>query len=428
MRKKNEKSVFIYWVPRSCSRRKLDAEKLSDYFKKNEYKIVDNPKKADYIILVTCAFSRNMAEVSLKNVKKFQRYDAELIVAGCLPGIDKEKLDKIFTGKTVVTKEIEKIDEIFKNNKIKFTQIQDANQRWKNIHWTNPFEFVIKKIYEILPLQTTYIILKEFILKKIYGDRSASYYLIGDSRRKSFYLRISSGCVSNCAYCAIKNAIGPLKSKPLNTCIEEFKKGLKQGYKHFIIAAEDIGSYGIDIQSSLPELLQEILKIKGDYTIEIEEIHPRWLVKYIDEFEKILQKGKIKRICAPIQSGSSRVLKSMNRYYDKEKIKEAFYRLKKSYPELVIGTYFIVGFPSETKNEFQESLDFIIEIYFDWGMAMPFSLKKRTPAEKIEPKIAKSEIENRMKKTFNFFKKRKEYHVHMVHGTDRLLFDKKKKY
>ncbi len=397
------KKVYIYRIE-SCSRRKLDAEKFSDYFKENNYKIVDNPKKADYIILVTCAYIDDLSETSLNYVKKFQRYDAELIVAGCLPGIDKEKLDKIFTGKTVVTKEIEKIDEIFKNNKIKFREMHDSNKLWRNFSERGISGRIDSKIgmklFERLSKK-----IREGVTAIAYGKNSINFSYFLKFSNKTYYLRISRGCNCNCAYCAIKNAIGPLKSKPIDTCIKEFKEGIQKGYKNFIIAAEDIGSYGIDIQSSLPELLQEIHKIKGKYTIEIESIQPVWLIKYFDEIEKILRQGKINRLCSSIQSGSQRILKLMNRYSNIDKTKEIFQKIKNINPKIIFSTEYILGFPSESREEFRDTIELINEIKFDWIVIHPYSKREGIQSETIEPKVPEKEIRERIKILKEFFTK-----------------------
>ncbi|MEF8879505.1 MAG: hypothetical protein V5A64_03830 [Candidatus Thermoplasmatota archaeon] len=94
------------------------------------------------------------------------------------------------------------------------------------------------------------------------------------------------GLYGNCSFCAVRKAIGQFHSKPYNVCLKEFKRGLKDGYKNFIILADDIGSYGVDINKNIIDLLDRITKIDGDYSIEIMGIHPKWIVKYIDGFEE----------------------------------------------------------------------------------------------------------------------------------------------
>ncbi|UCD13308.1 MAG: hypothetical protein JSW60_07050, partial [Thermoplasmatales archaeon] len=123
------KKIFIYH--RSCTLRSLDASRVSSYFSKNNYKIVNKPKDADIIFFIGCAALDNVTDQSLQIIKELQKYDAELIVAGCLPTIESEKLANIFTGRTINAKDLDKdpdkMDELFPENMIKFRDIDDAN-------------------------------------------------------------------------------------------------------------------------------------------------------------------------------------------------------------------------------------------------------------------------------------------------------------
>jgi tRNA A37 methylthiotransferase MiaB len=416
-----KKKIFIYQV-KTCNRRKLDALRLQKYFSANNFQIVQNSKDADIILLSTCSYSNKHSQASMDAVKKFLKCDAELIVTGCLPEIEKEELGKIFRGKTVSTKELNLIDSLFIENKIKFNEIEDANIPLEN---SNEYIFIrnLRKLFR--KSQTTKKIISSIVgstLKNLVKDESANchksiinysyfkYFKKGIKpgltiHKNSFFIRPSWGCLGNCSYCVIKKAIGPLKSKPLDAIIAEFKKGLNQGYKNFIFDADDLGAYGIDIGSNFVEMLDKITDISGEYLIHLRYIHPVWLIKHTKEFEKVLKKGKIKSLGSAIQSGSSRVLKLMNRFSDVKKIEDSFYKIKKAYPNLLIATECINGFPTETKEEFKETLNIIKKINFDWGFIFPFSCRPGSEAWKLEPKVSKKEILNRMKYVGKYFKK-----------------------
>jgi ribosomal protein S12 methylthiotransferase len=202
--------------------------------------------------------------------------------------------------------------------------------------------------------------------------------------------------LKNCSYCAIKRAVGDFKSKPIEICLNEFKNGLEEGYSNFFLTAEDTGGYGLDIDSDFPDLLDKITNLDGEYKINIYALNPNWVVRYIDELEEIVKKGKIKAICIPFQSGNNRILQNMNRYSDVNKIKSAFIRIKNAYPDISLATHCIVGFPSETKQEFKDTLDFIKETELDLGVILPISIREDTSAEKIEPKVSKEEMSKRL--------------------------------
>ena len=416
-----KKKIFIYGVL-TCNRRKLDARKLQQYFIKNNYKIVSNPRDADIIILSTCAYSNKSAEKSLEATKKFLDYNAEIIVTGCLPEIEKEKLAKFFNVRTISTKTLNKIDEIFPENKIKFKDLDDTNTPLENAY---EYDLIsnLKNIFRKSNISKKIISsISESFLRYIIKDNSANchksivrygYFKYFKERlqpnltvhKDSYFIRPSWGCLGNCSYCVIKKAIGPLKSKPVEKIISEFKKGLSLGYKNFIFDADDLGAYGTDKSSNFVEMLDKVTDIPGNYLVHLRYIHPVWLVKHCNSFVNVLKKGKIVSLGSAIQSGNPRILKLMHRYSDVKKIKDSFSKIKNAYPNLLIATECINGFPSETREEFEETLNVVNEIGFDWGFIFPFSCRPGSEAENIKSKIPKKEILNRIKHAREYLKK-----------------------
>ncbi|KYK34012.1 MAG: hypothetical protein AYK22_00835 [Thermoplasmatales archaeon SG8-52-3] len=420
---KKTKKIFIH--THSCKLRYLDATRISKYFSRNNYKIVNKPKDADIIFFLTCGAFDHLADESLRMVKEFQKYDAELIVGGCLPEIEKEKLGSIFNGRIINTKDLDKnpdkMDELFPDNIVKFRNIDDANVSYANLNEGNFIGALKHFIGKIGWLEKFFITIQTQIFKCVYGKHSFFYNILLDE--PMFRMRISWGCNSNCSYCGIKMAIGPHKSKPIEKVLQEFNSGLKEGQKHFMMNADDIGAYGTDIGSSFAELLDKMTKIPGDYFISIANLSPRWVIKYIDYLEEIMKREKIIRIGVPVQSGSNRILKLMNRFNDKDKIKDSLLRLKKVFPKLSIHTHIIVGFPTETEDEFKQTLAFIKDCKFSAGQLMPFSSKSGSDAASLEPKIPMDEINKRLLYARDFFRK-EGYSVNYKSRGRTFLFDK----
>ncbi len=397
------KKIFIY--ASACERRELDATRIKKYFEKNGHKIVWKPNQADIIIIVTCDLLEKIRDFNLKKIKEFQEYKAEVIVAGCVPDISKEKLKGVFNGRTISTKDLnenpDKINRLFPENKIPFEDIEDSNYLFPPLYDESKSSCVLQKlIRNVNSIQKTIYYIEDFLWSK--NDQTNVHWW-HPIKKPLYHIRTSWGCPSNCSYCAIKKAIGPLRSKPVNKIMEEFKNGLNRGFKLFFINADDLGSYGIDSGSNLYELLDNILSVKGDYKLVLRSVNPPWLIKYIDEIEEILKKDKIINIEIPIQSGSQRILKLMRRFSDTEKMKSAFKRIKNASSVLKVHTHYIVGFPSETIEDFKMTLDFISETKFKAGTIFPFSLKKNTDAEKIELKISREEVLRWLNNSKQFF-------------------------
>ncbi len=414
------KKIFVYNDPQSCRRRSLDTKKIYNYLSKNNSTLVNKPDEADIIIFVTCAAVNQVSDSSLDQIKKFQRYDAELIVAGCLPEVEKESLSKIFNGKTISTKNLDEIDILFPENKIKFKNIEDVNLLYDNINLNFPESIFKKTLEEVRIINKSYLFLKTHILRNLFDERSFVYLAY---TKNQFHIRVSWGCKGNCSYCTIKKSTGPMHSKPLNQCIDELKKGLRNGYTHFVITAEDIGSYGLDNNSSLPELLDKMTEIERNYKLYIRGLNPRWLIKYHGKLKPILERGKIIALEIPFQSGSCRILRLMHRYSDVEKLKETVKEIKKSFPEISLITHIIVGFPTETKNELNQTLFLLKGAGFNSGQIFPYSKKTGTDAALIKPQFSKKEILQSMKYTRCILVNNK-YKVIYIAKINSFLFDK----
>lgn len=407
-----KQAIFIYDVS-TCNRRKLDCQRLYEYFWKNHYPIVTNPVEADVILLVTCAYSTKHAELSLQAVKRFSMYNAEVVVIGCLPAIEPEQLRDIFDGKIVFTEQLSCIQDLFPGDTVNFEDITDAHSPWQNIY---EFETIsaLKRIFPtwMLPdnikgrfghrLQSLLLqskstncksnLVKFLLAKRIKEKLNLPLQLHGEA----FFIRTSWGCLGNCSYCVIKKAIGPLRSKSIKDVVSDFGTGLRLHYTNFIFDADDTGSYGLDMGTTFPVLLENILSIKGDYKIHIRNIHPTWVVAYAESLEAMVQSGKIQGIGCSIQSGNPRILQLMHRYADTEKVKTTLQNLQQACPDLVLATECINGFPTETFEEFQDTLQFLNEVNFSLGYIFPFSSRPGTPAERLEPKIEADEIKARM--------------------------------
>jgi len=399
-------SVYIETL--ACERRLLDAQKIRTYFTKNNYNIVDNPKEARYIVFLTCGFTNPSANVCFGSIEKYKDYDAELIVVGCIPETHGEKLKEIFDGTTISTKNLERIDDVFPGNVVKFTSIKDDNAMLRNSRYSSIYDYVKYLVERFwLTREITSFLINHALLKitgqLIYKTFPFNRLFVEQS---CFYILISRGCIHHCTYCIIRKAIGPLKSKSIDQCYAEFNNGIEQGYKTFILEADDVGPYGVDIGRTLPELLRKLTAVAGHYSIELRNTHPYWLLKYQEELEEIVKSKKISSIFFSIQSGSDRILQLMKRHYTSKEIKNLVQRLKEIHPDIKIGVDILVGFPSETVEDFHETLSLFNTIPLDFGDIIPFSCHEETAASTLEPKVAEQEKKRRIKETLQFLRRR----------------------
>ena len=357
----------VGFVSLGCSKNLIDTEIAIGHFKNNQYEIVTNPEEAEIIVINTCGFIESAKEEAINTILEMAEYKNNkckyLIVMGCLVQRYYKELLKELPEVDLFIKIDEydvlwdKIEKLLKENTVEPSAT----------HTTN-------KISEMkpLPMPTS----KEF------------YERIITTGGNFAYLKIGEGCSNRCTYCAIPYIRGPFVSRKMEEILEEAKILAKKGIKEIIIIAQDTTKYGIDIygESKLAELLEEIAKIP-----EIKWI--RFLYSYPEGItEKLIQTVKNnEKICKyfdiPIQHISDRILKKMNRRTNKKQIEELIDKIRKEIPNVVLRTSLIVGFPGETKEDFEELKQFVEKTKFDKLGTFMYSKEDGTPAAKLPEQI-----------------------------------------
>jgi MiaB/RimO family radical SAM methylthiotransferase len=385
-----KKSVYIEHMG-SCPGRALDASKFAKYFSLNGLRINKSPKKSDYILFISCAYKKNIEDIAIFRLKELSRFKAKIIVGGCLEGANPQRLKENFNVASFTAASNEHIDRIFPDFKVKFKELPDVNYLYP--------EKLLGKIKRISSSKLNLKLCLSFFKRVIIYIKEKTPF------SKAYYIRVCDGCIdSHCSYCRIWRSVGKLKSKSLGEIEEEFKNALKKGCKKIMLIGENVGAYGLDIDCTLPYLLNRLTAENGNYEIQLECLNPVWLVKYIKELTPIIRTGKIRIIDCTIQSGNSRILKLMNRGYDALQLKNALQELKSVFPALRLHTHIMAGFPTETKQEFQDTLNIIKELDFKLVQLFPYCRIEETAAADLE-QLPEKEAEDRIKLAVMFFRK-----------------------
>ena len=206
--------------------------------------------------------------------------------------------------------------------------------------------------------------------------------------KKYAYLKIGEGCSNNCTYCAIPYIRGAFISRPMEDIIKEAKMLAKQGYEEIIVIAQDTTKYGVDLygKTKLAEILHKISEIKGIKWIRFLYSYPEGITNEL--IQEVKNNPKIiKYFDIPIQHISNDLLKRMNRKTSKENIEKLIKNIRKEIPDAILRTSIIVGFPGETKEQFEELLEFIEIAKFDKLGAFTYSKEEGTPAAKMPNQI-----------------------------------------
>jgi tRNA A37 methylthiotransferase MiaB len=188
-----------------------------------------------------------------------------------------------------------------------------------------------------------------------------------------------------------------LKSRPTDEIIEEFTAGRARGYRVFQLISEDTGCYGLDIGTTLPGLLQRIFNHAGTCQLIIIDYHPRWIIHQYAQMVPLLVKHqeKVKEIFIPIQSGSNRILHAMKRDHSAEQLLPILKELNENAPRIGLRTSVLVGFPGETREDFELTVDFIRKVRFTEVTVNRYEDRPRTLSSAMNEKVAQETIEKR---------------------------------
>lgn len=388
-------------ISTSCNRRELELAQMRDFLHGNGYNVSDDDwaidEKADLIFLSTCGFTKAAEDFGFETLHKINRKkkpSAEVVVCGCIPEINASRTKAEFKGVTFSPQSYSQLDTIISAQK-PFDSFERPNLlRHKFINLKDDFS---KGMYLLRTFDGSFSGLQNLIRRL--GNGITRRVIRGNYANvdsdKTFYMQIQEGCSMQCSYCAIKTAIGVLRSKPLASVLEEFRNGLKLGYREFQFVGDNAGSYGLDIGTNLGELLREISTYEEDFKLDLTDINPAYLHIITDGVAGLSAKGKVARLYVPIQSGSARILKLMKRSCDIDKVRNTLKDIRKSIAsddKLKLGTSIIVGFPSETEEELQHTIDFCKDVGFDWVWCHSFSARPETPAANMDGQIAPDEI------------------------------------
>ena len=208
------------------------------------------------------------------------------------------------------------------------------------------------------------------------------------------WINIMYGCDKFCTYCIVPYTRGRERSRQKNKIIKEVEELIKEGYKEVTLLGQNVNAYGKDIGEKFSDLLESVAKT-GIERIRFVTSHP-W--NFTDEMIDVISKYKniMPYIHLPIQSGSNEILKRMNRRYTKEEYLELFHKIKEKIPNVSITTDIIVGFPNETREDFEETLDVVKTCEFDGAYTFIFSPREGTPAARMEDKVSMEEKEKRL--------------------------------
>lgn len=342
----NSKTFKIHTL--GCKVNQYDSRDLQNRLLSYGFKSKD--KDADVVVVNTCAVTRTAIKKDKRIISKLRKENpnAKLVVRGCWPQAYPQEAEKLHADL---------------------------------VRGTGSIKELSQEIIKIIGVEEIPAYQEEMLTSE---DRSR------------YFIKIQDGCQQFCSYCVIPYTRGKLKSRPASEVKREIKTAAKQGFEEIVLTGIHLGLYGAEKKGGkgLTSLLKELIQIKGVgrirlSSIEITEVNEE-LIELLSSSEKICPHLHI-----PLQSGSDKILKAMNRPYTSSFFREKVEYIRSRVPNIALTTDVMVGFPGETKELFEETVDFIKEINFSRLHVFPFSAHEGTPAAQLPGRVDREEIKER---------------------------------
>ena len=334
-----------------CQQNEADSEKLRGYLAEMGYSFTQDEFQADVIVINTCAVRehaemRVLGNVGALNHSKKAKPDQLIAVCGCM--VQQEHMARKIKQSYPV------VDLVF-----------GPHELWRFPELLERAQIGGRRV---------------FAAEKDTGAVAEGIPKQRDGKVKA-WLSIMYGCNNFCTYCVVPYVRGRERSRRSEDVVREARELVEQGYKDITLLGQNVNSYGKDLETPVDfaDLLRQINDIPGDFVIRFMTSHPK------DATEKLFRTMAECEKCAhhihlPVQSGSNRVLKAMNRGYTREKYLEQAEMARRYMPDLVLTTDIIVGFPGETEEEFEETLSLVEQVRFDAMFTFIYSKRVGTPA------------------------------------------------
>ncbi|MGU8452040.1 tRNA (N6-isopentenyl adenosine(37)-C2)-methylthiotransferase MiaB [Clostridium perfringens] len=341
-----------------CQMNEEDSEKLSGMLKSQGYERTENKEEASIIIFNTCCVRENAENKvfgNLGQLKQLKKKNPNLVIAicGCM-------MQQVGMADKVL-KTFPYVDIIFGTH--------NAHKFPEYLHRVLQEGVQVKEILNK----------EEGIVEGLPIDRKSDV--------KAF-VTIMYGCNNFCTYCIVPYVRGRERSRKSEDIIKEIEELVSQGYKEITLLGQNVNSYGKGLEEDIDfaGLLRKVNQVKGLERVRFMTSHPKDLsddvIMAIKECDKLCE-----QVHLPVQSGSSRILKEMNRHYDREYYLDLVKKIKSEIPDVTLTTDIIIGFPGETEEDFLDTLSLCEEVGYDSAFTFIYSRRNHTPADKMENQI-----------------------------------------
>ena len=371
------------WVEAyGCSASFSDSEMISGLIVNGGHTLADNPEESDLSVIVTCSVKDATASKMIHRIKESN--SKPLVVAGCLPKAEKDTVEKFaqnasLLGPNSIGKTLQVIQSTLDGNKL--------------------------------------IALDDSDISKVGLPKIRLNSTVG-------IVEIASGCMSECTFCQTKLAKGDLQSYRIGDIVRQVKTEISEGCSEIWLTSTDNGCYGFDIDTDLPELVNTVAEIPEKFFVRVGMMNPMYMPRIRNNLLKSFESNKVfKFLHVPVQSGSDKVLNDMKRGHTAETFRDVVQQFRDKFEKFTISTDIIVGFPTETEEDFNKTIELVEETRPEIVNLSRYSQRPGTDAAEMV-QIDVSEVKRRSKITYELISKiSKENNQKWIGWKGEVLFD-----
>ncbi|MCQ4350079.1 MAG: tRNA (N(6)-L-threonylcarbamoyladenosine(37)-C(2))-methylthiotransferase [Sulfolobales archaeon] len=349
----------VYIETYGCALNRGDSAIMATVLSERGHEITENLNEAEVVIINTCAVRLETEERMKQRIRELRRTGKRLVVAGCLAGALPATVSALAPEASILGPQaVERV-----------AQVVESPERQVILEGTKAVK--VPRMFE----------------------------------GKIFIVPIADGCAGECSFCITKLARRKLRSYPMREIVEAVKEAVAKGAVEVELTAQDTAAYGLDLGGKvrLPDLVEKVAEIEGNFMVRVGMMTPEQAMSIVDGLVEALNMEKVyKFVHLPVQSGSDKVLKLMNRKYTIDEYKRLVKELRSKVPGLSVATDIIVGHPGEDEEDFQQTLDLMKELRFERIHLAMYSIRPNTVSAGL-PQVPDSVKKERMKTAMGLY-------------------------
>ncbi|MCG2888105.1 MAG: tRNA (N(6)-L-threonylcarbamoyladenosine(37)-C(2))-methylthiotransferase [Sulfolobales archaeon] len=349
----------VYIETYGCALNRGDSAIMATVLSERGHEITEDLSEAEVVIINTCAVRLETEERMKQRIRELRRTGKKLVVAGCLAGALPATVSALAPEASILGPQ------------------------------------AVERIAEVVESPERQVILE--------GSKAVKVPRMFEG--KIFIVPIADGCAGECSFCITKLARRKLRSYPMREIVDAVKEAVAKGAVEVELTAQDTAAYGLDLGGKvrLPDLVEKVAETEGNFMVRVGMMTPEQAMSIVDGLVEALKMEKVyKFVHLPVQSGSDKVLKLMNRKYTIDEYKQLVKELRSKVPGLSVATDIIVGHPGEDEEDFQQTLDLMKELRFERIHLAMYSIRPNTVSARL-PQVPDSVKKERMKTAMSLY-------------------------